>query len=38
METLRERYDRLVSEGALTRDAAQEAVLPEFERIRAALC
>jgi cell division protein ZapE len=37
METLRERYDRLVSEGALTRDAAQEAVLPEFERIRAAL-
>ena len=30
-------YDRLVSEGALQRDPAQEAVMPQFERIRAAL-
>jgi len=37
METLPERYDRLVAEGALARDAAQEAALPEFERIRAGL-
>jgi len=34
METVLERYDRLVAEGALTRDDAQEAVLPEFERLR----
>ncbi|MEI4232653.1 cell division protein ZapE [Roseovarius sp. D22-M7] len=37
METLPELYARLVAEGRLTPDAAQEAVLPEFERIRAAL-
>ncbi|MGR3313346.1 cell division protein ZapE [Roseovarius indicus] len=37
METLPERYERLVDEGKLTRDAAQEAALPEFERIRAEL-
>ncbi|MEQ8901030.1 MAG: cell division protein ZapE [Roseovarius sp.] len=37
METLPQLYDRLVSEGELTRDDAQEAVLPEFERIRATL-
>jgi len=37
METLAERYDRLVAGGALTRDPAQQAVLPEFERIRAGL-
>ena len=37
METLIERYDRLVAEGALTRDSAQEAVLPDFERVRADL-
>ncbi len=37
METLHERYTRAVAEGTLTRDAAQEAVFPEFERIRAAL-
>ena len=37
METVLERYERLVSEGALTRDPAQEAVLPEFERLRADL-
>lgn len=37
METLIQRYDRLVDEGTLTRDPAQEAVLPEFERIRAEL-
>ena len=34
METLIERYERLVSEGVLTRDDAQEAVIPQFERIR----
>jgi len=37
METLPELYARLVADGDLTRDPAQEAVLPEFERIRAAL-
>ena len=37
METLPQRYERLVAEGALTHDAAQQAVLPEFERIRAGL-
>lgn len=37
METLIQRYDRLVDEGTLTRDPAQEAVLPEFERIRVEL-
>ncbi|SLN33906.1 AFG1-like ATPase [Roseovarius gaetbuli] len=37
METLPELYARLVAEGELTRDAAQEASLPEFERIRHAL-
>lgn len=37
METLIQRYDRLVGDGTLTRDPAQEAVLPEFERIRAEL-
>lgn len=37
MEVLPEIYNRLVAEGVLNRDAAQEAVLPEFERIRAGL-
>ncbi|MEQ9257534.1 MAG: cell division protein ZapE [Roseovarius sp.] len=37
METLPERYERLVAEGVLHRDSAQETLLPEFERIRAAL-
>ena len=37
METLPQIYDRLVADGTLGRDSAQEAVLPEFERIRAAL-
>ena len=37
MDTLRTRYDRLVAEGGLTHDPAQEAVLAEFERIRAGL-
>ena len=37
METLPEQYARRVDSGELTRDAAQEALLPEFERIRAAL-
>ena len=37
METLPQIYDRLVAEGTLSRDAAQDAILPEFERIRAGL-
>ncbi len=37
METLQDLYERRVADGTLTRDAAQEALLPEFERIRAAL-
>jgi len=37
METLTRRYDRLVAEGRIARDPAQEAALPEFERIRAGL-
>ncbi|WP_101067035.1 cell division protein ZapE [Roseovarius salinarum] len=37
METLPEIHARLVSDGTLTADPAQEAVLPEFERIRAGL-
>ena len=37
METLSQIYDRLVADGTLSHDAAQEAVLPEFERIRAGL-
>lgn len=37
METLPDLYARLAREGAIKRDPAQEAVLPEFERIRAAL-
>ncbi|MGL4279529.1 MAG: cell division protein ZapE [Albidovulum sp.] len=36
-ETLTEIYDRLAGEGKLRPDAAQRAVLPEFERIREAL-
>lgn len=37
MEMLHDRYARLVAAGELSPDPAQEAVLPEFERIRAAL-
>jgi cell division protein ZapE len=37
MTTLPEIYAARVADGRLTRDAAQEAALPEFERIRAAL-
>jgi cell division protein ZapE len=37
METLPQIYARLVADGTLTRDAAQEAVLPEFDRIREGL-
>ncbi|WP_306115807.1 MULTISPECIES: cell division protein ZapE [unclassified Roseovarius] len=37
METLPEKYARLVAAGDLTRDDAQEALLPEFERIRTGL-
>ena len=37
VESLPQIYERLVAQGALTRDSAQEAVLPEFERIRAGL-
>ncbi|MCC1493031.1 cell division protein ZapE [Cognatishimia sp. F0-27] len=37
MPNLSERYDALVAEGRLVRDPAQEAAIPELERIRAAL-
>ncbi|WP_297769298.1 cell division protein ZapE [uncultured Roseovarius sp.] len=37
METLPDLYARLVADGKLSADPAQEAVMPEFERIRAAL-
>ncbi|PVA10826.1 cell division protein ZapE [Pelagivirga sediminicola] len=37
MTTMPELYAQNVNSGALTADPAQEAVLPEFERIRAAL-
>ncbi len=37
METLIERYERLVNDGELTRDDAQECVLPLFERVRSEL-
>ncbi|WP_025050227.1 cell division protein ZapE [Sulfitobacter noctilucae] len=37
MTSLRDTYDRLIDEGRLTSDPAQEAVLPEFDRIREAL-
>jgi cell division protein ZapE len=37
METLTQTYARLVADGTLTADPAQEAVLPEFERIREGL-
>ncbi len=37
MTDLIKEYDALVAAGTLKRDDAQEAVLPEFERIRAAL-
>ncbi len=37
MTDLIQAYDALVADGTLQRDDAQEAVLPEFERIRAAL-
>ena len=37
MTTLRALYDRMVAEGKLQPDPAQEAVIPEFDRIGAAL-
>ena len=37
METLTQTYARLVADGTLTADPAQEAVLPEFERMREGL-
>ena len=37
MTSLRETYDRMIAEGSLRPDPAQEAVLPEFDRIRDAL-
>lgn len=37
METLPDKYARLVAAGDLTADPAQQAVLPEFERIRQGL-
>ena len=37
MNTLRRTFDQLIAEGTLKRDPAQDAVLPEFDRIRDAL-
>ena len=37
METMPQLYASKVAEGALTADPAQEAVMPEFERIREGL-
>ena len=37
MANLRDTYDALITAGVLLTDAAQEAVLPEFDRIRDAL-
>ncbi|MDC0737568.1 cell division protein ZapE [Cognatishimia sp. SS12] len=37
MKTLEQIYSDLVTQGKLSHDPAQEAVLPEFDRIRAAL-
>ena len=37
MTTLPEQYERRVAKGVLSRDPAQQATLPEFERIRAGL-
>ncbi|WP_281992899.1 cell division protein ZapE [Sulfitobacter geojensis] len=37
MTSLRETYDSLIAAGTLHADPAQESVLPEFDRIRAAL-
>jgi cell division protein ZapE len=37
METLPDLYARLLAEGALTPDPAQQEAMPEFERIRAGL-
>ncbi|MGB7242566.1 MAG: cell division protein ZapE [Sulfitobacter sp.] len=37
MTQLSQIYDQMVSQGALSPDSAQEAVLPEFERIKLAL-
>jgi len=37
MSSLRETYERLIVAGDLRRDPAQEAVMPEFDRIREAL-
>jgi cell division protein ZapE len=37
MTSLRDTYDQLIAEGTLQPDPAQDAVLPEFDRIRTAL-
>tara|TARA_R110002110_G_scaffold13596_2_gene64766 strand:+ start:6051 stop:7109 length:1059 start_codon:yes stop_codon:yes gene_type:complete len=37
MATLRETYDKLIAQGKLHADPAQQAVLPEFDRIRTEL-
>jgi cell division protein ZapE len=37
MTSLRETYDRMIAEGSLQPDPTQEAILPEFDRIRDAL-
>ena len=38
MTDLAQIYDQKIAQGTLTRDPAQEAVLPELDRIRRALC
>ncbi|MGB3245709.1 MAG: cell division protein ZapE, partial [Sulfitobacter sp.] len=37
MSSLRETYNRLIAEGKLRADPAQQAIMPEFDRIREAL-
>ena len=37
MTSLRQTFDQLIADGTLKRDPAQDAVLPEFDRIREAL-
>ena len=37
MNSLRTQYDQMIAEGTLRPDAAQEALMPEFDRIRDAL-
>ena len=37
MTSLRQTFDQLIADGTLKRDPAQDAVLPEFDRVREAL-